>query len=212
MLIHAQNHAEHLHVRQYSNTRKHTPEHLLVACVFIHAQTHANTQQSICMYAEGAWCLGNSAALHWRTSFAHQHQPANDARAVYANAGKKLSEFVMGCVKTAWGRMRMFQLYHCQADIGWGQGTMDRQYGTCLWWECVWERIKEPSCNCPLLIYFCSMIKHTFIHALFPTIPSWKTLCVVSRHQLRAITFSRQNSNRPRWSVSVAKMAHGPPL
>ena len=45
MLIHAQRHAEHLHVRQYSNTRKHTHEHLLVACVFIHAKTHANTRK-----------------------------------------------------------------------------------------------------------------------------------------------------------------------
>jgi hypothetical protein len=55
---HTQTHARALAsclcVYPCSNTRKHTPEHLLVACVFVHAQTHANTQQSTCMYAEGA--------------------------------------------------------------------------------------------------------------------------------------------------------------
>jgi hypothetical protein len=142
---------EHLHVRQCSNTRKHTPEHLLVACVFVHAETHANTRkhtrqrssllplclsmlkttQSTCMFVNirthantrqstcllpvclsmlkhtqtraralaCTWCLGNFAVLHWSSSCAHQHQPVNDAHAVYANAQKNHSEFVMGCVK-----------------------------------------------------------------------------------------------------------------
>ncbi len=67
--------------------------------IMITAQTHANTLQSTCMYNEGAWCLGNHAALHWSSRCAHQHQPANDVRAVYANAQKNHSEFIMGCVK-----------------------------------------------------------------------------------------------------------------
>ncbi len=167
MLIHAQKHAEHLHVRQYSNTRKHTPEHLLVACVFVHAQTHANTQQSTCMHDEGSWCLGNFAALHWSSSFAHQHQLCKLCMQIYRRTTLSSSWGVWSLRKNANvpAVPRLWRGWHCPRGntcCSWGghqvlSGRIPVVVVILYFASDTKERVRHPVCL--------SMLKHIQTHA-----------------------------------------------